>query len=158
METKYYSIKGYFDAAEFTVDFSSITQVVENSTTWAAYLLENAGTKHRIVDAIQRYNKWHPCRTTHSNDNSLIAIAPFGKKKCLAYKLEPIPGTGTRITPIPFLEVKAKIGIAFMLAIAFVLPVVLSPWVWRRYEQNNLLMSRYYLLSFCHYLESQLDL
>jgi hypothetical protein len=56
---------------------------------------------------------------------------------------------------MPFLLPKDKIGIAFILALGFILPVLLTPLVWHNYEQKNLRMSRYYLTSFCHHLESR---
>jgi len=157
MENKQFTIQGYFESAKFTCDLQTIRKVLEGSSTWAAGVLEHADTKRRIVEAIQRYNRCRPCRVIKAKNHSLIAVAPVGKKQCLAYRLEADHGSNVRITPLPFLVVKDKVGIAFMLTLAFVLPVLLSPFVWRRYEQNNLRMSRYYLISFCHYLESRLS-
>ena len=155
MECKQFEVQGYFESATFNGNFDTIKKSFEGSTFWTADILEKAGAKRRLIEIIQRYNRRHPCQVFMLKGQSALIVAPIGKKQCLAYRLEPSPEGKTKITPVPFLMPRDKIGIVVILTVSFILPALLTPFVWRNYEQKNLRMSRYYLISFCHYLESR---
>lgn len=156
MQDKLFSIEGYFDSAVIQFDAASIRERLVESQNWAANILEFADAKPRIVEYVRSFNRRNPSRVVKQIGKSWIALAPVGKKKSLAYRVEPQADHTTRITPIAFLEPRYKVGIALILLLGFVVPVLFTPLVWHRYAKNNLQLSRYYLVSFCHYLESRL--
>jgi hypothetical protein len=156
MQSKNFEIQGYFEHADFEGDFKSVKELLLANTTWAISVLEGTDVKPRIVEYIRKFSLRDRSKIKTQKDNSIIAVGPIGKKQCLAYKINANGDAGVTITPIAFLAVKYKIGISIMLTLAYIVPVLLSPLVWRKYAQNNLKLSRYYLTSFCHYLEDRL--
>jgi hypothetical protein len=155
MVDRKYSIEGYFDHAIFQGDINSLRASLEGNRNWAVKVLEYAGAKARIVEWVAICNKMHPNRIRAREGSTFLAIGTLGKRRYLAYKIEAHDEGTVRITPTPFLEPHDKIYIALKLAIIYIIPVLLSPFIWHKWEEHNLRFSRYYLNSFCHYLESQ---
>lgn len=155
MVDRSYSVQGYFDHAIFQGDINNIRGVLEDNRHWAVQVLEYADAKARVVEWVAICNKMHPSRIKPKEGDSFIAIGTLGKRRSLAYRIELHDERTVKIIPISFLEAKAKIRIACVLAIFYIVPVLLSPILWQKWAEQNLKFSRYYLNSFCHYLESQ---
>lgn len=156
MQGNTYSVQGYFDHAVLEGDFAVIQCILQDETDWSASVLDCADTKPQIVEWIKVVNRLNPSHIRPDGPDQFLAVGALGKKQCLAYQVTRQDEAHVRITPVAYLPIKAKIIIAVMLALCYLLPVVFSPLVWRKYEQNNLKLSRYYLHSFCHYLENRL--
>ena len=156
MQDKKFTIMGYFEYAVFQGDFQSVKALLSENHGWVVKVLEGTDVKPRIVDYIRKFSSCHPANIKNGKDRAITAIGPIGKKQYLAYQVKPHQNGGIEITPMPYLGVRYKLGISLMLSLAYIVPVVLSPLVWRKYAQNNLKLSRYYLTSFCHYIEERL--
>ena len=153
---KSFSIQGYFEGAELAGDFAVIECILQDDRHWAASVLEQADTKPRIVEWVQVWNNINPSRIIPKSVEHFIAVGPVGKHQTLSYQVDRLDEDSVKITPIAYLEPGNKIRIVIILALFYVLPALFSPLVWRNYAETNLKVSRYYLSSFCYYLETRL--
>jgi hypothetical protein len=156
MQGNTYSVQGYFEHAVLEGDFAVIQCILQDEKDWSAGVLACADTKPRVVEWIQVVNRLSPSYIRPEDQNQFLAVGSLGKKQCLAYQITRLDDNHVQITPAAYLPVSAKISIAVLLALCYLLPVLLSPIVWQKYAQRNLKLSRYYLHSFCHYLENRL--
>lgn len=156
MQGKNFSVHGYFDHAVLQGDFPVIECILQDETDWSARVLSCADTKPRVVEWIRVVSRLNPSHIRPKSPDKFLAVGSLGKKQCLAYEVTRIDESQVQITPVAYLPIRAKIGIAILLALCYLLPVVFAPFVWRKNAQRNLKLSRYYLNSFCHYLDNRL--
>jgi len=153
---KSFSIQGYFEGAELAGDFAVIECILQDDRHWAASVLERADTKPRIVEWVRVRNSINPSRIIPKSVEHFIAVGPVGKHQTLSYQVDRLDDDTVKITPIAYLEPGNKMRIVIVLALFYVLPALFSPLVWHKYAETNLKVSRYYLNSFCYYLENRL--
>jgi hypothetical protein len=91
----------------------------------------------------------------HGEDQELGFCIVWGfltRKRILAYRIEREGYDKTRITLLAYMPRTVKIGIALVLALIYIVPVSLSPLLWKVYEAQTLRASKVYLPAFCRYL------
>lgn len=118
-----------------------------------ADILQLAGEFEWRVKAARLYSQgFFGARVIDETPDSFIAWGISGNKGCFAYKVERLDVLRIQITPLAYLERRRKIGLGVILALMFVLPVLLSPILWKLYEIQTLRSSRIYLHAFARYL------
>jgi hypothetical protein len=83
----------------------------------------------------------------------MIAWGLSGKKSFLAYRIERKDTNQVRVTPLAYLDKTRKAALAVPLALIFIVPVLLAPFLWWVYEIQTLRASRVYLPTFGRFLE-----
>ena len=145
-------------SATMTADFDTIRSRLQENPGWVAELLENAGENGQRVNLARRYIRWYGIGSSGAQIISegmdcFKVWGLSGKGSTLAYQIERKGENRIRITPLAFMERKGKILLAVALVLIYILPVLLSPLIWRLNEARTLRASRVYLPTFVRYLE-----
>ena len=156
MQDNHFSVQGYFEHAVLEGNFDRVRECLEVNRHWGAEVLGYADEKARIIEWVRLCNKLRPSRIRGENKDAFLAVGTLGKKQSLVYRVEKQDQDSVKIIPMAYLEPKYKVGIALILVLFYIVPVLLAPIIWRQRAEQNLRLSRYYLVSFCHHLENQL--
>lgn len=137
-----------------STDFDRVHRRVRNNPTWGAELLEMAGDYSWRVSAAKLYsNGPFGARVIEESTDSFVAWGITGNKSCLAYRVERRDERHIKVTPLAYLEQRRKFGLVVALTCIFVLPVLLTPLLWRLYEVQTLRVSKIYLPIFARYVQ-----
>jgi hypothetical protein len=145
-------------SATVTTDFDTVHARLQENPGWVVELLENAGEYKCRVNLARRYIKWFgtgPSRAqvVDEGPDCFMIWGITGKGSTLAYRIEREGENRIRVTPLAYMERKGKILLAFALVMIYIVPVLLSPLIWRLHEERTLRASRVYLPTFGRYLE-----
>ena len=141
-------------SAPVAANFDTIRTWLQENPCWGAELLAHAGEYRWRVSAARFYSKGpFGARVIDETPGCLVAWGITGKRSCLAYRIKRESENIIQITPLAYLEPRRKIFLAVFLALIYIVPVLLSPLLWRMYEAQTLQASRVYLPTFARYLE-----
>lgn len=149
-----WTMQGKREQALARVGYEEARALLENDPQWGASVLRLAGEnarQERWVRQISRGRKGSRV-LGRSGAGSFIAWGVVGARSFVAYRVESGEDGWVRVTPLAYLPVGRKVSIALMLALFYVLPVFLSPLVWRKQALQVQRTSRKYLAAFCRCL------
>lgn len=146
-------IQGNNQFAVMTADFAAVRTRLQDHPNWGAEILRRAGEFDWRVKAAGWYSRgYFGARVIDETPDSFVAWGITGNKHCLAYRVEKQTAGQIRITPLAYLEKRRRVGLALALLLLFVIPVLLSPLVWKLYEVFTLRASRVQLYNFARYV------
>jgi hypothetical protein len=154
MNQKGFRIEGYCGYAEIETDFSVIQCILQDERQWAALTLKHAAYEAKHCERIALWNYIFPSKIIPQSIDHFIAIGPIGITTRLVYLIERIDPNKIKIIPLSYIETELKIGTALFLATLFLLPSILSPVIWKKFQRSNLMMSKYCLPGFCEFLKN----
>lgn len=147
-------IQGNNQFALVTANMETARDRLRQNPKWGADVLTLAGEYAWRASAARLFATGpFGARVIDEQDGAFIAWGITGRKSCLAYRIRPENETTLRVEPLGYLERRWKIGLSVALACALVIPVLLSPLIWKMYREQTLRASRIYLPALCRYLE-----
>lgn len=153
----FYKLCGKSEFALVHADFAVIECLLQDDRTWGAKVLEQSGEIPYRVKLVQIQNTiWVRCGIIPQSSEHFIAAGLLGRRSFLAYSIDKQKDGCTRITPTGFIPRWARLFSAVPLALMGVVPVVLSPLIWKWHEALTLRRSKLYLPAFCLYLRERL--
>lgn len=148
-------ISGNNRLAFVSVSFETARHRLEENPFWGAEVLTLSGDYDWQIAAARLYSQgFFGARIIEEKEgNSFIAWGISGHKRCLAYRIRLENQTTLQVVPLEYLEPRRKVGLSIALACAFILPVLISPLIWKLYAMETHRSSRILLPEFCRYLE-----
>ena len=155
----FYTVSGKSEYALVNVELSIVKKLLENDRYWGASTLEMAGEfGWKVLLARLWSGALFSSGIISESTDGFIVYRAFGKQDFLAYRITKESESSVRVTPFGYLPQNSKVWIVIGLAVCFILPVMLSPIIWKSYELSNLRYSRVYQDAFCRYLQDQITL
>lgn len=141
-------------ATTISADFEAVRTHLEGNQSWGADLLEQSGASGWRVSAARLFSKGpFGAQVIVESPDQFVAWGITGRKSCLAYRIEREGVERVRVTPLGYLERVRKVMVSMTLALAGIVPVLLSPLIWWLYESQTLRDSQTHLPAFCRLLE-----
>lgn len=152
------TIFGKSEYAILNADFAVVECLLQDDIKWGAKVLELSGEYGWLVKLVRLQSRgWYSSRILPESPEQFIAHGTIGKRSFLVYKIQRENDDCIRVTPIGYVSLGIKIFMMFVLALLFILPVFLSPLIWKVSELMILRSSRIYLSAFCLYLRKGLS-
>jgi hypothetical protein len=153
----FYTIFGKSEYAEVNADYAAVDRLLLDDSRWGANVLEMSGDYNwRVKLARLESWGWFSSRVFPQSDNQFIAFGVTGKRSFLGYQILKKGDNKIRITPVGYLPKRSKVVMVIALALLYILPVLLSPFIFKLYEIVILRSSKIYLDAFCRYLYDRL--
>lgn len=153
----FYTIFGKSEYAVLNADFAVVECLLQDDPKWGANVLEMSGEYDWRVKLLRRQSiGWNSSRIIPETTDHFIAFATIGKRSFLAYQIERESDQNIRVTPIGYVPVGIKVFTAFVLTLLYILPVILSPFIWKLHKIAILRSSKIHLDAFCRYLHDRL--
>jgi|GEM_PF-2250957 len=147
-----YKIEGQNESALFKADFDSVCKLLAQDRQWGTHVLQIANTNSVSVAISKAYGSVLGSSTVRAGPGYMLIKGTAGKRNRLLYRLEAVDAATTRITPEGMADGYFKIIVPVGLLCMGVLPVVLTPWLYRLRAHNMRYFSSRYLSAFCRYL------
>jgi len=152
-----YEITGKNEQLIIDADFSVVECLLNDDHKWGAHVIEQAGEMDWKVKYVQLQSRaFYPSIVFPVNENQFSIFSIIGRHQFLAYRIDRLDTTRIQVVPIGQIPNRVKAISAASLAMMFIIPIVLSPLVWKIYEQTTLRNSKLYLDAFCRYLVKEL--
>lgn len=149
-----YTIVGKNEYAELKADFAVVECLLQEDAQWGAKIMELAGKPAWQVKLIRLLNwGWNKSRIIPETTERFIAVGAIGKRTFLTYQIDKLDNSSIQVTPIGFVPRHIKLWTAAILMLAFVVPLLLTPLVWKLHEVSNKRNSKLHLDAFCGYLK-----
>ena len=147
-------IQGNNEFATVTTDFEVVRTRLKENPNWGAELLEQAGEYSWRVTTARWYSKGpFGARVIDDGPESFVAWGFSGKRSFLVYRISKEGENTIQVIPLAFQPRANKVLLVVFLALIYLIPVLLSPLLWRMFEVQTLRASRVFLPTFARYLE-----
>ncbi len=149
--TSLYKIEGENKFAYFNANFRQLRQIFESDPNWVAGVLE-AAQHFGITKGMQKFrNSLFGCKIEEEGDNYFAVRGTVS----FYYRIEAVSQTVSRIVPVGKLLTIHKVVIPFQLAIMCLIPVVLTPLLYKLQRNKIEWNSKAHIEPLCRYLQMQ---
>lgn len=146
--------------ALFKADYSVAQCVLQDSATWGSQTLGKSGVSRWKVKVLLLINLYlFPSKIKPISRNSFLAKSFYLQHMNMAYSITRGEVDKTIIiTPISYITPFRKIWFTLFLASLMVLPVLISPFLWKWAENYTYKFSKNHLEKFCLMLQKSIYL
>ena len=147
--SNFYKIEGENELAYFRANFNQILQIFESDPSWFKNLVELNNDTYGKVVKFDFVNSLAGTNIVERGDTHFVIRGG----QHFFYRVEAVDANTSRIVPVERLWGYLKFVIPIALVIWCVIPVVLTPLIYKLRQKQALNMSKHYLNPLCKYLE-----
>jgi hypothetical protein len=152
-----YKIEGQNDNALVNANFDSICRLLAEDRQWGTHVLQMANTNAVSVAFSKAYGSVLGSSVIRAGPGYMLIKGTAGKRNRLLYRLEALDGAITRITPEGRADGYFRVIVPVGLLCMGILPVVLTPLLYKLRAHNMRYFSARHLSAFCRYLGAGLQ-
>ncbi len=146
-----YKIESENAFAYFTANLGQLRQIFESDPNWVGGVMELAG-HYAISKGMQSFrNSLWGSKVEEQGEGYFEVRGTVS----MYYRVEAVSETVSRILPIGNLPTVLKVAIPFQLALVCILPVVLTPLIYKLQKNKILWSSKAHIEPLCQYLQIQ---
>lgn len=149
--SNFYKIEGENEFAYFRADFNRILQIFQSDPKWTKKVVE---MNNDIYGKVVKFDLFSNLAGTSIVERGETHFVIRGGQYFF-YRVEAVDAKTSRIVPEERLWTYWKIVMPIVLFIWCVVPVVLTPLVFKMRKKQALNMSKTYLKPLCNYIEIQ---
>ncbi|GAB4326037.1 MAG: hypothetical protein Kow0074_20160 [Candidatus Zixiibacteriota bacterium] len=148
----FYEISGQSESAVVNVSLEFIREQLKSDGQWAANVLAAADRSGARVAYAKAYGSVLGATFIEDTPDCILVRGASGKNTRLMYRVERIDDQSSRVLPEGKVEGPAKIVIPLALLFFCIIPVLLTPLVYKARASSMRRFSAKYLEAFCLYL------
>lgn len=149
--SKLYKIEGENEFAYFNANFNQLRQIFESDPNWVGGVMELA-EHYAISKGMQSFRNSLWGSKVEEQGNGYFEVRGTVS---MYYRAEAVSDAVSRIIPIGKLPTVLKVVIPFQLALVCILPVVLTPLIYKLQKNKILWSSKAHIEPLCQYLQIQ---